>query len=217
MATFKLMDEKNTYIDDTVEIGENTIIYPNVFLKGTTKIGSNCVIYPNSMIENSVILNNVVIESSKIVDTTVHSNTNIGPFAHLRNGCVVGEHVRIGNFVELKNVRFGNHSKCAHLTYLGDANVGEHVNIGCGVVTVNYDGVNKFKTVIEDHCFIGSNANLIAPVHIHEKALIAAGSTITHDVFAGEMAIARSHQTNKQQYGNQLFEKKMLKKGGKHE
>lgn len=214
MKKFQILDKNNTYIDENIEIGENTIIYPNVFLKGNTKIGNNCVILPNTTIENSEIGDCVTIESSKIIDSIVKNDVTIGPFAHIRGKSVVGNHTRIGNFVEFKNVKFGDYSKCAHLTYLGDADVGEYVNVGCGVVTVNYDGINKFKTIIGNHCFIGSNVNIIAPVTIEDKALLAAGSTITSDVFEGEMAIARARQVNKSQYGNKLYEKKQ---GGKHE
>ena len=134
-------------------------------------------------------------------------NTTVGPFAHLRNHTVVHENCRIGNFVEFKNCNFGNGSKCAHLTYLGDCEVGEHVNIGCGVVTVNYDGKNKYKTIIGDHAFIGSNVNIIAPVTIGHHALLAAGSTITEDVEDGAMGIARSRQTNKEDYGTKYLNK----------
>ena len=134
-------------------------------------------------------------------------NSTVGPFAHLRNHTVVHENCRIGNFVEFKNCNFGNGSKCAHLTYLGDCEVGEHVNIGCGVVTVNYDGKNKFRTKIGDHAFIGSNVNIIAPVTIGHHALLAAGSTITEDVEDGAMGIARSRQTNKENFGTKYLNK----------
>lgn len=211
LLNYKLIDKNNTYIDETVEIGANTIIYPNVFLKGNTVIGENCVIYPGTYIENSVIGNHVVIESSKISDSVLQNHINVGPYAHIRMHCEIASNTRIGNFVEFKKVVFGEGSKCAHLTYLGDTIVGKNVNIGCGVVTVNYDGVSKFNTVIEDDCFIGSNANLIAPVHIKAKALIAAGSTITSDVEEGEMGIARARQENKVEYGNRLYLRKLNK------
>ncbi len=212
MSHYKIIDKNNTYIDSTVEIGENTIIHPNVFLEGNTVIGDNCVIYPGTRIVNSVIGHNVVIESSKIIDSTLQNDISVGPYAHIREHSVIASNTRIGNFVEFKNVIFNQNSKCAHLTYLGDAIVGKNVNIGCGVVTVNYDGVNKFQTIIEDDCFIGSNANLVAPVHIKSKALIAAGSTITNNVEEGELGIARSKQVNKAEYGNRLYLSKQNKK-----
>ena len=167
----RLIDQKVEFIDaqrvsigEDVEIGEGSVIYPNVTLLGHTKIGKNCKILPNCFFENATIGDNVTIDSTKISDSEVMENSTVGPFAHLRNHTVVHENCRIGNFVEFKNCDFGNGSKCAHLTYLGDCEVGEHVNIGCGVVTVNYDGKNKFRTKIGDHAFIGSNVNIIAPV-----------------------------------------------------
>ena len=202
-----LIDPNNTYIDADVEIGEDTTIYPNVTLQGTTKIGKNVTILPGSFLVNAIIEDDVVIDSSRITDSKVGTRTSIGPMSHLRNNCMVGEDCRIGNFVEFKNTQFGNHSKCAHLTYVGDATVGENVNFGCGVVTVNYDGKNKFRTVIKDGAFIGSNCNLIAPVTIGENALLAAGSTITNDVADGDMGIARNRQENRVGYGTKYKNK----------
>lgn len=212
LSHYKVIDKNNTYIDSTVTIGENTLIYPNVFIEGNTVIGKNCIIYPGSRIINSSIGDNVTIESSQIIDSTLYHNISVGPYAHIREKCEIESNTRIGNFVEFKKVKFSENSKCAHLTYLGDAIIGRNVNIGCGVVTVNYDGVQKYQTIIEDDCFIGSNVNLIAPVHIKAKALIAAGSTITNDVEEGELGIARSRQENKANYGNQLYLLKQNKK-----
>ena len=210
----RLIDQKVEFIDaqrvsigEDVEIGEGSVIYPNVTLLGHTKIGKNCKILPNCFFENATIGDNVTIDSTKISDSEVMENSTVGPFAHLRNHTVVHEKCRIGNFVEFKNCNFGNGSKCAHLTYLGDCEVGEHVNIGCGVVTVNYDGKNKFRTKIGDHAFIGSNVNIIAPVTIGHHALLAAGSTITEDVEDGAMGIARSRQTNKENFGTKYLNK----------
>lgn len=201
------VDPNNTYVDADVVIGEDSVIYPNVTLQGKTTIGKNVTILPGSFLANATIEDDVVIDSSRITDSVVKARTSIGPMSHLRNNCVIGTDCRIGNFVEFKNTEFGNGSKCAHLTYVGDATVGEKVNFGCGVVTVNYDGKHKFRTTIKDGAFIGSNCNLIAPVTIGENALLAAGSTITSDVADGEMGIARLRQENKAGYGTKYKNK----------
>ncbi len=206
-SNVQFLDVNRVLVDDEVEIGEGTIIYPNVTLLGKTKIGKNCKILPNCFFENAVIGDNVTIDSTKISDSEVMDGTTVGPFAHLRNHTIVHKNCRIGNFVEFKNCNFGEGSKCAHLTYLGDSEVGEHVNIGSGVVTVNYDGKNKFKTKIGNHAFIGSNVNIIAPVTIGDNALLAAGSTITEDVNDGAMGIARSRQVNKEDFGRKYLSK----------
>lgn len=203
----QFIDPARVTIGEDVEIGEGSIIYPNVTLLGSTKIGKNCKILPNCFFENATVGDDVVIDSTKITDSEVKNGATVGPFAHLRNHTIVHENCRVGNFVEFKNCDFGKGSKCAHLTYLGDCEVGEHVNIGCGVVTVNYDGKNKFKTKIKDHAFIGSNVNIIAPVTIGHHALLAAGSTITEDVEDGAMGIARNRQVNKQEYGLKYLNK----------
>lgn len=203
----KLLDPTTTYIDETVMIGKDVTIYPNCFIEGNTKLMDGCTIGANSKIVNSTIGVNAKIESSWIINSEVGEDTTIGPMAHIREHCQIGNHVRIGNFVEMKKAIFGDGSKCAHLTYLGDCEVGENVNIGCGVVTVNYDGKNKFKTIIGNHSFIGSNANLVAPVSIGDYAVVAAGSTVTVDVPSEDMAIARARQTNKVGYGKRYIEK----------
>ena len=196
-----LIDPDNTYIDTEVSIGVDSMIYPNVHLEGNTVIGNNVTILPNSYLRNAVIEDGAVIDSSKVVESKVGANSTVGPMSHLRNNTVVASNCRIGNFVEFKNTNFGEGSKCAHLTYVGDSDVGKGVNFGCGVVTVNYDGKNKFRTTIKDGAFIGSNCNLIAPVTIGENALLAAGSTITSSVEDGDMGIARSRQSIKKGYG----------------
>ena len=196
-----LIDPDNTYIDTEVSIGVDSVIYPNVHFEGNTVIGNNVTIFPNSYLRNAVIEDGAVIDSSKVVESKVGANSTVGPMSHLRNNTVVASNCRIGNFVEFKNTNFGEGSKCAHLTYVGDSDVGKGVNFGCGVVTVNYDGKNKFRTTIKDGAFIGSNCNLIAPVTIGENALLAAGSTITSSVEDGDMGIARSRQSIKKGYG----------------
>lgn len=202
-----ILDPNNTYIEDDVVIGENTKIYPNVFIEKGSKIGKNVTIYPNSFISNSEIEDDCTIESSKIIDSFVGSSSSVGPMSHLRNKTNIIGNARIGNFVEFKNTNFGSGSKCAHLTYVGDSDVGEKVNFGCGVVTVNYDGKNKYRTTIKDGAFIGSNVNLIAPVTVGENALLAAGSTITNDVEDGDMGIARNRQEIKKGFGTKYKNK----------
>ncbi|NBK96848.1 MAG: hypothetical protein EOM50_02290 [Erysipelotrichia bacterium] len=202
-----ILDPNNTYIDEDVVIGKDTTIYPNVFILKASKIGSNVTILPNSYLSNAVIKDGTTIDSSKIVDSEVGENSVVGPMSHLRNHtCIKGE-ARIGNFVEFKNTNFDLGSKCAHLTYVGDSDVGKKVNFGCGVVTVNYDGKNKFRTTIKDGAFIGSNVNLIAPVTIGENALLAAGSTINKDIEDGDMGIARPRVEVKTGYGTKYKKK----------
>lgn len=197
----KYIDKQRTYISSESLIGEGTIIYPDVYLEGNCIIGKNCKILPGTFLVNAVIGDNCTIISSRITDSVIGAGVEIGPNAHLRNHCEIGDFCRVGNFVEMKNTKFGTKSKCAHLTYLGDCIVGEGVNVGCGVVTANYDGKHKYQTIIGNHSFIGSGTKLIAPVHVGQHCLIAAGSTITKDVADGAMAIARTRQENKEGYG----------------
>ncbi len=207
-----IIDINNTYIDDSVVIGKDSIIYPNVHLQENTVIGEHCEILPNSFLRNAIIEDDVVIDSSKIVESKVKAHTTIGPMSHLRNNTVIEEHVRIGNFVEFKNTNFGEASKCAHLTYVGDSDVGKDVNFGCGVVTVNYDGKYKYRTTIKDGAFIGSNVNLIAPVTVGENVVCAAGSTITHSIDDGDMGIARKKQSVVKGYGYKYKDKNKKRK-----
>ncbi|AGF53939.1 bifunctional UDP-N-acetylglucosamine pyrophosphorylase/glucosamine-1-phosphate N-acetyltransferase [Clostridium saccharoperbutylacetonicum] len=203
-----LIDPKTTYIESDVEIGKDTIIYPNNILEGNTKIGSNCLIYQNSRIVNSVIGEEVDIQASVILDSNIGDNTTVGPFAYIRPETTIGKHARIGDFVEIKKSTIGDGTKVSHLTYIGDAEVGAECNFGCGTVVVNYDGKNKNKTIIGDHSFVGCNANLVSPVTIHDNTYIAAGSTITSEVKEGELAVARAKQRNISGW----VEKKGLKK-----
>jgi len=202
-----LLDMESTYIGSDVTIGMDTIIYPNNYIFGKTSIGKDNVILSGCYIENSTIGNNNYIDNSRITDSVIHNEVRLGPWAHLRNGCEIEDSNRIGNFVEMKNTKVGEDSRCAHLTYLGDTTVGKRVNFGCGVVTVNYDGKDKFETIIGDNSFIGSNVNLIAPVKIGNNVVLAAGSTINEDVEDGAMAIARGRQTNKEGYGLKYLNK----------
>ncbi len=186
-------------IDSAVEIGPDTVIGPSVALYGNTRIGSNCVIKPFSTLRDTAIADNVtVLESCWMEKSRVESGASIGPYSRLRPGSEVCEGAHVGNFVELKKTRLGRGSKASHLTYLGDATVGDDVNIGAGTITCNYDGVNKNQTVIEPHSFVGTNSSLVAPVTVGEGAYIAAGSVITQDVPAGALGIGRGVQENKE-------------------
>lgn len=194
------MDPASTYISPDVVIGSDTIIYPGTVILGKTTIGSECVIGPNSDIRNSVIEDHVVVRQSVVTDSKIGEAAQVGPFAHLRQQAVLGANTRVGNFVEIKKSSFGDGAKASHLSYIGDASIGERVNLGCGSITVNYDGKNKFETVVEDDAFVGCNVNLIAPVKVGKGAIVAAGSTITNDVPEEALAIARERQTNKEGY-----------------
>ena len=190
-------DPENTYIGKDVVIKPDTVILPGTVIEGRTEIGTDCIIGPNSRITNSVIKDCVTIQSSVLLSAEVDNYTTVGPFAYLRPNTKIGEHVKIGDFVEIKNSTIDDGTKVSHLTYVGDSDVGKNVNFGCGTVTVNYDGKNKFRTTIGDNAFIGCNTNLIAPVTIKENAFTAAGSTITFDVPEGSLSIARAKQVNK--------------------
>ncbi len=196
-----LIDATNTYISTDTQIGRDTVIYPGAYLKGKNIIGSNVEIRGNTWLENVTIGDHCLIESSKIVDSTVKNHVNIGPFAHIRNESFIDDYNRIGNFVEVKHSNFDKDTRCAHLSYIGDASIGAKVNIGCGVVTVNYDGFNKFRTEVKEGAFIGSNVNLIAPITVGKKAVVAAGSTITKDVADGDLVIERAQPVAKTGYG----------------
>lgn len=184
----------DVYIDADVTIGMDTIVYPGVILQGKTAIGEDCFLGHNTRILNSTIGTSVEIQSSTITESTVSDNTHIGPYAYLRPGSKIGCNVKIGDFVEVKNATIGNNSKASHLSYIGDAEVGDNVNIGCGVVFVNYDGVTKHKSVVEDNSFIGSNVNLVAPVTVKKNGFVAAGTTVTQEVPEGALCVGRAKQ-----------------------
>jgi bifunctional UDP-N-acetylglucosamine pyrophosphorylase/glucosamine-1-phosphate N-acetyltransferase len=193
-----IIDPENTYIEENVEIGRDTIVYPGTILEGNTKIGSNCIIGPNSKITDSVIEDGASINNSVLVESKVGKDTKVGPFAYLRPNSNIGNNVRIGDFVEIKNSNIGNGTKVSHLTYVGDSDIGEKVNFGCGTVTVNYDGVRKYRTVVGDNVFLGCNTNLVAPVKVGNGAYTAAGTTVTEDVPEDALAIGRVRQEIKE-------------------
>lgn len=196
-AGVKFVDAYSAYIDESVEIGEGTVIGPCVSLEGNTTIGKNCTIRQNTRITDSKIADGVEIESSVIAQSTIGEGTKVGPFAYMRPGSRVGANCKVGDFVEIKNSSFGDGSKAAHLTYIGDSDVGRNVNLGCGVVFVNYDGSAKYRSKVSDGAFIGCNSNLVSPVNIGEGAYIAAGSTVTEDIEGDALYIARSRGTKK--------------------
>lgn len=198
------IDPDHTYVDVDVKIGADTIIEPNVQLKGHTVIGEDCMIGANSEIRNSVIHDGVTVTSSFIEDSDMADGSDIGPMSHLRPDAHIGENVHLGNFVEIKKATIGARTKVGHLTYVGNAQLGTDINVGCGVVFVNYDGVGKHESIVGDHSFIGSNSNLVAPLNVADHSFIAAGSTITKDVARHDMAIARERQTNKPDYWSKL-------------
>jgi bifunctional UDP-N-acetylglucosamine pyrophosphorylase/glucosamine-1-phosphate N-acetyltransferase len=190
-----ILDPDTTFIGIKSHLGRDVLLYPNVRIEGTTKIGDECLIYPGSRIYNSTIANGVTVKDHSVIEESeIYSGASVGPFAHLRPGSVVGEGAKIGNFVELKKSIIGAGSKANHLAYIGDSIVGQKVNIGAGVITCNYDGYEKHRTVIEDGVFIGSDAQLVPPITIGRGALIAAGATITRDVPADALAISRVPQ-----------------------
>jgi bifunctional UDP-N-acetylglucosamine pyrophosphorylase/glucosamine-1-phosphate N-acetyltransferase len=192
-----LLDPSTTFIDDDVTIGGGTVIHPGVTLEGRTRVGANCRIRSWVRITDSTIGDNVFINDSCVIDQSqVDDDGRVGPFAHLRPGSHMKDASRVGNFVELKKTVLGEGSKANHLAYLGDATIGAGVNIGAGTITCNYDGVKKHPTVIEDGAFIGSDSQLVAPVTIGAGAYVAAGSSITEDVPAGALGVARGRQQN---------------------
>lgn len=195
-----IIDPDNTYICDDAVIGTDTVIYPGTIIEGKTVIGKNVYIGANCKLTNAVIGDETDINISTITDSCVGSRTHVGPYAYIRPGCVVGDECKVGDFVELKKAQIGNGTKLSHLTYVGDAEVGSKVNFGCGTVVVNYDGKNKYKTIIKDNAFIGCNSNLVSPVTVNEGAYIAAGSTITDEVPAASLAIARARQVVKENW-----------------
>lgn len=195
-----LIDPDNTYIDAGVAIGKDTVIYPGVILEGNTVIGEANILYQGSRISNCKIGNDTIVENSVLTDSEVGSGTTVGPNAYLRPHSKIGDGCRIGDFVETKNVNIGNGTKVSHLTYVGDADLGEDINIGCGVVFVNYDGQVKSRSTVGDGAFIGCNTNLIAPVNVGENAYIAAATTVTKDIPDNAFAIGRSRQLVKEEW-----------------
>jgi len=196
-AGVTIVDPATTYIDPDVEIGPDTVIHPGVSIEGQSRVGAACEIHSHVRIVGSEIADkSVILNFCLIIGSRIAEGASVGPFAHLRPESVVGERAKIGNFVELKKTTMGAGSKANHLAYLGDATIGERVNVGAGTITCNYDGTKKYQTIIEDGAFIGSDTQLIAPVRVGKGAYVAAGSSITEDVPDGALGIARGRQTN---------------------
>ena len=199
LAGVTIIDPESTYIEEGVAVGMDTVIHPNVHIAAPTAIGSGCLIEPSAVIRGCRIGDGVTVKAGTVMtEAILHDGVAVGPMAHLRPGSELREHVKIGNFVETKKIVMGEGSKASHLTYLGDAVIGRNVNIGCGTITCNYDGVRKHQTVIADDVFVGSDVQFVAPVTIGRNSLIAAGTTVTRDVPPDSLALARTPQVNKE-------------------
>jgi len=198
-AGVSLLDPGHSYIDHGVQIGPDTTVHPNCSIGGATTIGRGCTIESGVSIQECTIGDRCHIKAGSVLESAcLHADVSVGPMAHLRPGTVLNDHVKIGNFVETKKAVMGVGSKASHLTYLGDAEIGRDVNIGCGTITCNYDGVNKHRTIIGDDVFIGSDVQLVAPVTVGRNSLVAAGTTVTVDVPPDSLAISRVPQVNKE-------------------
>ena len=194
-AGVQVMSE-DIYVERGVQVAPGATLLPGAILRGKTIVAEGCVIGPNTLLENAVVGKNTTVNASQVYDSTLGENNKIGPYTHVRKDTVTGYGVHLGAYVETKNSNFAMGNTVSHLTYIGDSDVGKYCNFGCGTVTCNYDGENKFRTTIGDYVFVGCNTNLVAPVTVGDGAYTAAGSTITKDVPAGDMGIARERQTN---------------------
>lgn len=209
-AGVEFIDIDTVYIDSNVKIGSGTKLYPNVVLEGDTVIGKDCSIGMGSHVKDSWVGDCVSIDHSVIKDSRIGRGTSVGPFAYLRPGSDIGENCKIGDFVEVKNSTIGDGSKSSHLAYIGDSDLGKAVNVGCGVVFVNYDGKNKFRSTVEDGAFIGCNANIVSPVNIGEKAYIGAGTTVRKDIKSKSLTVEKGKTITKDKWVEEtgLLEKK---------
>ena len=185
-------------LEDSVKVGKNVVIEPYAVVKGNTVLMDGCVVGSFSYVENSVIGRNTVVKSSRITDSVVGADSTVGPNAHLRDGAKVGNSCRVGNYVEIKNSVLHDGVKAAHLSYVGDAEVGSGTNIGCGVIFVNYDGIEKHRTTVGKDCFIGCNTNLVAPLNVGNGCFVACGTTVDKDMPDGAFSIGRSYLTIKE-------------------
>ena len=203
-----LKDKKSIFIDKTVKIGNNVIIYENNRLEGNVVIGDNVILYPNNYLKNTVIGSGSIINYSQSDNAIIGDNCSVGPFARLRPNAILGNDVHVGNFVEVKNAVLGDGTKSGHLAYIGDADIGKNCNIGCGAIFVNYNGRTKNRSKIGDNCFIGSNCNIIAPVNIENNTYICAGTTVTHDVKEGDLVIGRVRKEIKEGLAKRYLKEK---------
>ena len=191
-----IIDPNNTYVDTTVTIGRDTVLYPGTILEGQTVIGEDCHIGPYVRMTNVQMGDDDHVQFMYAHDCQIKNGCEVGPFVHFRPDTVIGNHVKVGNYMEVKNSTVGDGTKLPHLSYIGDSDVGQNVNIGCGTITVNYDGKIKHRTTIGNHAFVGCNSNLVAPVTVGDYAYVGAGSTITKDVPAKSLSVARARQRN---------------------
>jgi bifunctional UDP-N-acetylglucosamine pyrophosphorylase/glucosamine-1-phosphate N-acetyltransferase len=213
-----VLDPASTYVDDTVAIGADTVLSPGVTIEGRTTIGAECAIGPGSVIAGSRLGDRVSVKPYCVLsDSVIEDDATLGPFCHLRPASHVGPGARIGNFVELKKSRIGRGAKVPHLSYVGDAALGADVNVGAGVITCNYDGVDKHETVIGDGAFIGTNSSLVAPLTVGDGAYIGAGSVITRDVPAGALAVTRAPQTVREGWVARKLKDRKARKAKQHD
>ncbi len=203
-----MMDPAAVYVEDGVEVGTGTMLLPGTILRGGTVIGSGCTIGPQTMITGCTVADNCTVNASQCEESTLERDCQIGPYTHIRPHCVVGAGSKIGAFVQLKNCNLGAGTKMAHLTYVGDSDVGDNCNFGCGTVTCNYDGFHKHRTTIGSNVFVGCNTNFVPPVAVGDGAFIAAGTTVTEDVPEDAMAIGRSRQEVKPGWAEENRRKK---------
>jgi bifunctional UDP-N-acetylglucosamine pyrophosphorylase/glucosamine-1-phosphate N-acetyltransferase len=203
-----IVDPATTYIGPEVKVSADTVIFPQTYLQGRVTIGSGCRIGPWVHVTNAVIENDVILLSSFVEDARVRKGAKVGPYARIRPGSDIGENVHLGNFSEVKKSKLGTGAKVNHLSYIGDATLGKNVNIGAGTITCNYDGINKFPTIIEDNAFIGSNSNLIAPVRVGAHAVVGAGSSLSENVPAWSLVVERARTVTKKNWARKKFKNK---------
>ncbi len=206
-----MMEPAAVWVEEQVTVGKGTVLLPGTILRGKTVVGENCTIGPNVMLTDTIVEDNVTVNTAQVEESILRKGSEIGPYTHIRPHCDVGEGCKVGAFVQLKNCNLGKGTKMAHLTYVGDADVGERVNFGCGTITCNYDGVSKHRTVIGNDCFVGCNTNLVAPVTLADGVYTAAGSTVTQDVEADALVIARTRQSVKPGWAAEHRKKKAKK------
>ena len=207
-AGVEMLDPAAVYVEESVTVGEGTLLLPGTILRGNTVVGKNCRLGPNVMLTDCTVGDEVTINASQCEERTIEAGSQIGPYTHIRPHCVVGKGSKIGAFVQLKNCNLGEGTKMAHLTYVGDSDVGDHCNFGCGTVTCNYDGFKKFRTTIGSNVFVGCNTNFVHPVTVGDGAYIAAATTVTEDIPADAMAIGRQRQAVKPGWAAANREKK---------
>ena len=207
-AGVEMLDPSAVYVEKTVKVGEGTLLLPGTILRGNTVVGPNCKLGPDVMLTDCIVEEGVTINASQCEDSRIGKHCEIGPYTHIRPHCVVGEGSKIGAFVQLKNANLGAGTKMAHLTYVGDSDVGDNCNFGCGTITCNYDGFQKFRTTIGSNVFVGCNTNFVPPVKVGDGAFIAAATTVTEDIPGDAMAIGRARQTVKEGWAAANREKK---------